>query len=72
MCTLRKQGILGVVICSDTFLPLARMQARVLGVPDLDIVAIPHPLGGLALEELRARASLAITSLLTILERMVA
>ena len=32
---------------SDRFLELGRLQARTLGIPDLRLAVIPHPLAGL-------------------------
>ena len=56
MVELEKRGIPCAVICSEPFLGLGRTQAAVLGVPDLPIIVVPHPLGGIALEEVRLRA----------------
>jgi hypothetical protein len=36
-----------VTVTSDRFLELGRLQARTLGVPDLRLTVIPHPLAGL-------------------------
>ncbi len=60
MAELRKRGLVTAVICSDTFLRLGKTQARVLGVPDLPMVMIPHPLGGLSIEQVEGRALVAI------------
>jgi hypothetical protein len=60
MCELRKRGIASAVICSDSFLKLGTTQARVFGVPDLPMVIIPHPLGGLSIEQVQGRAEHAI------------
>ena len=57
MAELRKRGLTTAVICSTPFEKLGRAQARVLGVPDLPLVMIEHPLGGLALDDVRARAA---------------
>jgi hypothetical protein len=56
MAELRKRGLITAVICSTPFEKLGRAQAKVLGVPDLPLVMIQHPLGGLAIEDVRARA----------------
>ena len=56
MAELRKRGLITAVICSTPFEKLGRAQARVLGVPDLPLVMIQHPLGGLAMDDVRARA----------------
>ncbi len=60
MVELRKRGVITAVICSDPFRRLAMTQARVFGVPDLPLVMIPHPLGGLSIEQVEGRARVAI------------
>jgi hypothetical protein len=34
-------------VASDRFLQLAQLQAKTLGMPDLSLIMIPHPLAGL-------------------------
>jgi hypothetical protein len=60
MATLRKRGLTTAVIVSGPFLKLGQSQARVFGVPDLPLIEIPHPLGGLAIDQVKARADHAI------------
>ncbi len=60
MTELRKRGLITAVVCSTAFETLGRTQARVLGVPDLPLIMIAHPLGGVSLDEVRARAQVAI------------
>jgi len=60
MAELRKRGLVTAVICSGPFLKLGQAQARVFGVPDLPLIVIPHPLGGLAIGDVRGRADVAI------------
>ena len=60
MTELRKRGLITAVICSAPFLKLGKTQAGVLGVPDLHLVMIPHPLGGLSIEQVEGRALVAI------------
>ena len=60
MSELRKRGLVAAVICTDPFLKLGRAQARVFGAPDLPLIIIPHPLGGVSLEKVGARADVAI------------
>ena len=38
-------------MASDRFLELAQLQAKSLGMPDLSLVVIPHPLAGLEAAE---------------------
>lgn len=60
MSELRKRGLVTAVICSGPFLKLGKAQARVFGVPDLPLIEIPHPLGGLALDAVKGRSEVAI------------
>ncbi|HEY8449597.1 MAG TPA: hypothetical protein VIL95_03875 [Bacillota bacterium] len=58
-----KLGLDAAVICTDAFRPLAVAQARALGRPDLPLLVIPHPLGGLKPEEARARSRAVLEAL---------
>ena len=60
MADLRKRGLTTAVICSGPFLKLGQAQARVFGVPDLPLLVIPHPLGGLTIDQVKARADHAV------------
>lgn len=68
MCELRKRGLVTAVIVSGPFLKLGKTQARVFGVPDLPLLLIPHPLGGLSLEQVKGRAGHAIPQVLDIIK----
>ena len=68
MCELRKRGLATAVIVSEPFLELGKTQARVFGVPDLPLLVIPHPLGGLSLEQVEGRAQHALLQVLKIIE----
>ena len=63
MAELRKRGLATAVICSDPFLKLGKAQAHVFGVPDLPLVMIAHPLGGLGIEQVERRALVALPQL---------
>ena len=67
MAELRQRGLVTAVICSDPFLKLGKTQSRVFGVPDLPLVMIPHPLGGLTLDEVRGRADVAIPQVVSLI-----
>ena len=67
MAELRKRGLTTAVICSTPFEKLGRAQARVFGVPDLPLVMIEHPLGGLAMVDVRARAAQAAPQVVALL-----
>ena len=56
MCELRKRGLVTAVIYSGPFEKLGRNQARTFGVPELPLVEITHPLGGISLDDVKARA----------------
>ena len=68
MIQLRRRGPVTVVVCSDHFRKLAKTQARVLGVPDLPLVTIPHPLGGLSIEQVQGRALVAIPQVIELIK----
>lgn len=72
MANLRKRGLTAAVICSGPFLKLGQAQARVFGVPDLPLLVIPHPLGGLALDDVRARAEHALLQFVKLLREKTA
>jgi hypothetical protein len=55
------------VICSTPFEKLGRAQARVLGVPELPLVMIQHPLGGLGMDDVRSRADQATSGVVDLL-----
>jgi hypothetical protein len=60
------------VICSTPFEKLGRAQARVLGVPDLPLVMIQHPLGGLEIDDVKARAGQAMQKVIELLQERMA
>ncbi len=70
MCEMRKRGVSAAVICSEPFVKLAKTQARVFGVPDLDLIVIPHPLGGLDMDGVKARLDVASPQLLGLIRQI--
>ena len=68
MAQLTKRGLIAAVVCSDTFMKLGTAQAKVFGVPDLPLLKIQHPLGGLDLEKVKERAAIALPQLLTVVK----
>jgi hypothetical protein len=64
MAQLTKRGLIAAVVCSDTFMKLGMAQAKVFGVPDLPLLKIQHPLGGLNMDKVRERASVALPQLI--------
>ena len=68
MAQLTKRGLIAAVVCSDTFMKLGTAQAKVVGVPDLPLLKIQHPLGGLDLEKVKERAAIALPQLLSVVK----
>lgn len=65
MAQLTKRGLIAAVVCSDTFMKLGSAQAKVFGVPDLPLLKIQHPLGGLSMDQVRERAAVALPQLIS-------
>ena len=68
MAELAKRGLITAVICSDPFLRLGQAQAKTFGVPDLPLLRIPHPLGGIGIEQVQGRAEAALPALLSLVK----
>jgi hypothetical protein len=64
MAQLTKRGLLAAVVVSDSFMKLGKAQSKVFGVPDLPLLEIKHPLGGLNMDQVRERAAVAMPQLL--------
>jgi hypothetical protein len=56
MAELRKRGLTTAVIYSGPFLKLGKAQARTFGVPELPMLEITHPLGGISIEAVEGRS----------------
>ena len=57
--TFENRGIPTVVICTEPFIDSALLQAKSFGRSNFQPVKIPHPLGGLDLKSVIARAAAA-------------
>jgi hypothetical protein len=68
MTALAKRGLTTAVVCSEPFRGLGKNQARVFGVPELPLVMIAHPLGGLSLEQVEGRALAAIPQVVDLIK----
>ena len=66
MAQLTKRGLIAAVVCSDHFMKLGTAQAKVFGVPDLPLLKIRHPLGGLTMDKVRERAAVALPQLIKV------
>jgi hypothetical protein len=53
-----------VTICSNRFETLARATAAGLGMPNLPLVIVPHPIGGISAEEVIAKADSILDNLI--------
>ena len=69
MAQLTKRGLIAAVVCSNSFMRLGKAQSKVFGVPDLPLLEIKHPLGGLAMEQVRERAAVALPQLTAVLKK---
>ena len=69
MAKLRQRGIITAVLCTGPFMMLGKTQARTFGVPDLPLVEIPHPLGGLARDGVKQRADVAVPQLMGLINQ---
>jgi len=67
MAEVRRRGAMTAIVCSEPFMKLGRNQARVFGVPDLPMIVVPHPVGGIAFAEVEARAQQAVPQLAELL-----
>ncbi|HYB70080.1 MAG TPA: hypothetical protein VEH80_05405 [Candidatus Bathyarchaeia archaeon] len=57
---LEQRGIPTVVMGTNEFEQLARLEARNRGLADLPLALIPHPLGGIREDEVVKKADMAV------------
>ena len=65
---LERRGIPAAVVCTEPFERMGRASAEVAGLPDYPFALVPHPIGRLRPEELRARAEAALPQVLALLK----
>ena len=63
------RGIPTVVLGTHEFRPLALAEAKAKGLPDLGIVTVPHPIGGIAEDLVAGKARAAVDAVLAALTR---
>ncbi|HEY7037272.1 MAG TPA: hypothetical protein VID28_00405 [Methylomirabilota bacterium] len=63
------RGLATIVLGTHEFRPLALAEARAKGLPDLGIVTVPHPLGGVAESVVAGKALTAVGDVLAALSR---
>ena len=61
---LEQLGVPTVVLGTYEFEQLAILESKNRGLPGLPLALIPHPLGGIHEDEVKAKADLAIESVL--------
>jgi hypothetical protein len=64
---LEAAGVPTVLLATLPFLPMARGAATARDLPDARIVAVAHPLGGIDVEGVRARAVEAVDAVSALL-----
>lgn len=57
---MQRRGLLTATICTYPFEKMARQERKSLGMPELPLIIIGHPLGGLRPEEVGARVDEAV------------
>jgi hypothetical protein len=62
--TLQRAGTPAVVVTTTAFEPLAHHEAHTLGMEDLPLLVVDHPLGGEPAERIETRAARAASQLL--------
>ena len=62
-------GKRALVLCTEPFEVTAKNIARIMGLPDYPFLMVPHPIGSCTLPELKARAEIAYTQGLPILQQ---
>lgn len=55
------------VVCTEPFIPMAKASALAGGIPDYPFAVIPHPIGRLSEEALRARVAAALPQVVELL-----
>jgi hypothetical protein len=65
---IEKQGVPALIVTTTSFNGLAKMEATAFGLPDIQICAVPHPLGaGLPQDQVRMKAENAIETLVKLM-----
>jgi len=62
-----KRGIFTTTVCTPGFASLLKRTGEVKGFPNLAIVTVSHPIGGIELAEVRKKADGAVKDIIAIL-----
>ena len=68
---LEKRGIPTAIICSDAFISLARSISQAKGMSSPRLVTIPHPLAGIAPDEVHKKAENTVEKIVAMLMKQV-
>jgi hypothetical protein len=64
---LENKGIPVATICTEEFVTLGVNAAQSSGMPDLPIVTVPHPVGGIKAQEVRQKADMVVDKIIEVL-----
>ena len=62
--------MVAAAVCSTVFETLGRIQARIHGMPELPLIIIAHPLGGLTADKVALRAGQAGAQLSAVFDQV--
>ena len=62
-----KRGIFTTTVCTSGFASLLKKTGEVKGFPNLAIVTVSHPIGGIELSKVREKADGAISDIIKVL-----
>ena len=57
---------MSATVCTSQFTSLIKATAQAKGFPDLAIVSVSHPVGGIAVDEIRKKADDAVEEMIKI------
>lgn len=63
------RGIPTATVCTSEFVFLGQAEAEALGMPGLPILVVPHPIGGINPEGVKARADAIVEEVVAALTR---
>jgi len=64
---LETRGVVTALICTDQFITTAKAMAQIRGIPDYPFAIVPHPMGSLTPQEVRAKAEAAVPKVIELL-----
>ncbi len=67
MVDLERHGLPTILVTTTSFKGLAKMEAKAFGMPDVEILAVPHPVGTLPPDKVRLKAEDAMEALVKLM-----